>query len=83
MIRLLESISSGRVFAKVHDRVLAAVAAMVFDDEAAAYAEEQGLIIIGQAGDDAALLELPRVRTPGTVSTSFSAARKDRPTVGM
>ena len=40
-------------------RVFAAVAAMVIDDEASAYAEEKGLFVIGQAGDDAVLLNSP------------------------
>jgi len=46
-----------RLFPRFSDlRVLAAVAAMVIDDEAAAYAETNGLFVIGQAGDDAVLL---------------------------
>jgi hypothetical protein len=46
-----------RLFPRYRDlRVLAAVAAMVIDGEAASYAEEQGLFVIGQAGDDAVLL---------------------------
>jgi hypothetical protein len=46
-----------RLFPRFSDlRILAAVAAMVIDDEAAAYAEANGLFVIGQAGDDAVLL---------------------------
>ncbi|MCK9459970.1 MAG: DUF3782 domain-containing protein [Proteobacteria bacterium] len=50
-----------RLFPRFSDlRVLAAVAAMVIDDEAAAYAEASGLFVIGQAGDDAVLLNSER-----------------------
>ena len=46
-----------RLFPRFSDlRVLAAVAGMVIDDEAAAYAEEKGLFVIGQSGDAAVLL---------------------------
>ena len=46
-----------RLFPRFGDlRVLAAVAGMVIDDEAAAYAEEKGLFVIGQSGDAAVLL---------------------------
>jgi hypothetical protein len=46
-----------RLFPRFSDlRVMAAVAAMVIDDEAAAYAEANGMFVIGQAGDDAVLL---------------------------
>jgi len=46
-----------RLFPRFSDlSVMAAVAAMVIDDEAAAYAEANGLFVIGQAGDDAVLL---------------------------
>jgi hypothetical protein len=38
------------------NRVLAAVAAMVIPEEVARYAEASGLFVIGQAGDDAVLL---------------------------
>jgi hypothetical protein len=49
-----------RLFPRYRDlRILAAVAGMVIDDEAAAYAEEKGLFVIGQHGDDAALLNAP------------------------
>jgi hypothetical protein len=46
-----------RLFPRFSDlRVMAAMAAMVIDDEAAAYAEANGLFVIGQAGDAAVLL---------------------------
>ena len=46
-----------RLFPRFSDlRVMAAVAGMVIDDEAAAYAEEKGLFVIGQSGDAAVLL---------------------------
>jgi hypothetical protein len=41
-------------------RVLGAVAAMVIPEEVARYAEEHGLFVIGQAGDDAVLLNSER-----------------------
>jgi hypothetical protein len=37
-------------------RVMAAVAGMVIDDEAVTHAEANGVFVIGQAGDDAVLL---------------------------
>jgi hypothetical protein len=37
-------------------RLLGAIAAMVIPDEAARYAERRGLFVIGQAGEDAVLL---------------------------
>ena len=39
-----------------NNRVLGAVAAMVIPDEVARYAEKHGMFVIGQAGDDAVLL---------------------------
>jgi len=55
-----------RLFPRFSDlRVLAAVAAMVIDDEAAAYAEEKGLFVIGQSGDDAVLLNTPEFQPRG------------------
>jgi hypothetical protein len=55
-----------RLFPRFADlRVLGAVAAMVIDDEAAAYAEEKGLFVIGQSGDDAMLLNTPEFEPRG------------------
>ena len=46
-----------RLFPRFSDlRIMAAVAGMVIDDEAVPYAEERGVFVIGQRGDDAALL---------------------------
>jgi hypothetical protein len=55
-----------RLFPRFSDlRVLAAVAAMVIDDEAAAYAEEKGLFVIGQSVEDAVLLNTPEFEPRG------------------
>jgi hypothetical protein len=49
-----------RLFPRFADlRVMAAVAGMVIDDEAVAHAEANGVFVIGQAGDDAVLLNSP------------------------
>ena len=49
-----------RLFPRFADlRVVAAVAGMVIDDEAATHAEANGVFVIGQAGDDAVLLNSP------------------------
>jgi hypothetical protein len=46
-----------RLFPRYRDlRVMAAVAGMVIDNEAVPHAEERGVYVIGQAGDDAVLL---------------------------
>jgi hypothetical protein len=46
-----------RLFPRFADlRVMAAVAGMVIDDEAVTHAEANGVFVIGQAGDDAVLL---------------------------
>ena len=46
-----------RLFPRYRDlRVLAAIAGMVIDDEAVPHAESHGVFVIGQAGDDASLL---------------------------
>ena len=52
-----------RLFPRYRDLcVMAAVAGMVIDDEAVPYAEERGVFVIGQRGDDAALLNSPEFR---------------------
>ena len=49
-----------RLFPRFSDlRVMAAVAGMVIDDEAVTHAEANGVFVIGQAGDDAVLLNSP------------------------
>jgi hypothetical protein len=46
-----------RLFPRYRDfRVMAAVAGMVIDDEAAAHADANGMFVIGQRGDDAVFL---------------------------